>query len=154
MAEKRLLVEVVTPYDLFYKAYADMVIFTAKDGEVGIMPGHAPLIAALVSGEIRIKTDDNWLTIASTNGYAEVGPEICLLIVNAAEYPADINLERAKKSLARAEAKIQDPLVSRQEKNHARHAIERAKNRIKIALRYQAEQQKTKKYDNSFMDID
>lgn len=140
MAKKTFLVEVVTPYAMFYEGQVEMAVFTSKDGEVGIMPGHTPLMAALVSGPVRLQIDGKWQVISATNGYAETGPDRCIIVVNAAEYPQDIDLNRAWQALARAQKKLKDPVVPEQEKAHARHAIERAKNRIKLARQYQTQQ--------------
>ena len=139
MAQKSIMVEVVTPYAMFYKGQVEMAVFTAKDGEIGIMPGHTPLMAALVSGPVRLQIDRLWQVISATNGYAEAGPDRCIIVVNAAEYPQDIDIDRAWRALARAQKKLKDPGVPEQEKAHARHAIERAENRIKIARQYQSQ---------------
>ncbi|NCC48201.1 MAG: ATP synthase F1 subunit epsilon [Clostridia bacterium] len=140
MPDQTIKVEVVTPYAMFYESDAEMVVFTSKNGEIGVMPGHAPLMAALVSGEIRILADGQWTSIAATNGYAEVGPELVVLVVNAAEYPRDISLERAHRALERAEQRLHDPDVSDREKARSRHGVERARNRIRLAEKYQRQQ--------------
>lgn len=136
MAERTLHVEVVTPYGMFYEGPTEMVVVTCKDGEIGIMPGHSPLIAALIPGEIRLKIDEKWRIAAATNGYAEIGPELTIIVVNAAEWPNQIDVRRAEKALARAETRLKDPQVSAQDKNHARHGIARAKARLKVANKY------------------
>jgi F-type H+-transporting ATPase subunit epsilon len=100
------------------------------------LPGHTPLIAALTPGEVRLKIDQNWRVAATTNGYAEIGPEQTTIIVSAAEWPEKIDVQRAVKALARAEARLKDPNLSSQEKTHARHGAARAKSRLKIAKKY------------------
>jgi F-type H+-transporting ATPase subunit epsilon len=137
MADKTLHVEIVTPYEMFFEGPVEMVVVTGKDGEIGIMPGHSPLIAALTPGEIRLKINQNWRVAAATNGYAEVGPELTIIVVNAAEWPEQIDVRRAEQALRRAEAKLHDPATSDQEKIHARHGIARAKARLKVAGKYQ-----------------
>jgi F-type H+-transporting ATPase subunit epsilon len=113
-----------------------MVVITSKDGEIGILPGHTPLIAALTPGEIRLKVNQTWRVMAATNGYAEIGPELTIIVVNAAEWPEQIDLKRAEAALARATQRLKEPGLSEQDKRHARHGIERAKARIKVATRY------------------
>jgi F-type H+-transporting ATPase subunit epsilon len=136
MADKTLYVEIVTPYSMFFEGPVEMVVVTGKDGEVGILPGHAPLVAALVPGEIRLKIDGQWKAAVATNGYAEIGPELTIIVVNAAEWPEQIDIRRAEKALARAEARLQDPTTSPQEKIRSRHGSARAKARIKVAKKY------------------
>jgi F-type H+-transporting ATPase subunit epsilon len=136
MADRTLQIEIVTPYGMFYEGPTEMAVVTCKDGEIGILPGHSPLIAALVPGEIRLKIDQTWRIAAATNGYAEIGPELTIIVVNAAEWPEQIDVRRAEKALARAEARLKDPKVSAQDKNHARHGVSRAKARLKVANKY------------------
>jgi F-type H+-transporting ATPase subunit epsilon len=133
MNEKTLQVKIVTPYEMFFDGLAEMVVFTCKDGEIGILPGHTPLIAALTPGEIRLKRNGQWRVAAATNGYAEVGATLTIIVVNAAEWPEQIDVARAQKALTRADARLHDPLVSIAEKNHSRHGVARAKARLKVA---------------------
>jgi len=137
MAEHKIHAEIVTPYEVFFDDMVDMVIISSKEGEVGIQPGHTPMMAALTPGEIRLKIDDRTLVASGTNGYAEVGRDMAIIVVNAAEWAEDIDLIRAEKALARADKRFHDPETDPQERNHARHGIERAKARIKIAKKYQ-----------------
>jgi F-type H+-transporting ATPase subunit epsilon len=136
MADKMLHIEIVTPYEMFYEGPADMVVVTSKDGEIGVLPGHTPLIAALTPGEVRLRISGEWRVLAASNGYAEIGPELTVIVVNAAEWPDQIDVERAQKALARAEARLADPQLSALEKTHAKHSIVRAKARLKVASKY------------------
>ncbi len=140
MAGNTLHIEIVTPYELFFEGPVEMVVVSCKDGEIGILPGHTPLIAALKPGEIRLKIDQQWKVVAASNGYAEVGPELTIIVVNSAEWPDDIDVRRAEKALARAEARLIDPKTSPQEKAHARHSIARAKARLSVAKKYAKKQ--------------
>jgi F-type H+-transporting ATPase subunit epsilon len=131
-----LHVEVVTPYGILFDGRVEMLIITAKDGEVGILPGHTPMMAALIPGELRLKIDQEWQMAVATDGYAEVGPDLTLIVVNAAELAQNIDVPRVEKALARAEAKLVDPATSQHEKLHAIGAIIRAKARLKVAQKY------------------
>jgi F-type H+-transporting ATPase subunit epsilon len=139
MPENKLHADIVTPYEIFFDDLVDMVIITSKEGEIGILPGHASMMAALVPGEIRFRIGDEVKVAVSTNGYAEVGKDQVNIIVNAAEWAQDIDLPRARRALKRAEERYNDPTTDPQERNHARHGIERAKARIKTGLKFQNE---------------
>jgi multidrug resistance efflux pump len=89
-------------------------------------------------GEIRLKSDGGWRGLAATNGYAEIGPGADHHRRQCAEWPEQIDLARAKAAQERAEKRYHDPRTSAQERNHARHGIERAKARIKIQQKYAA----------------
>ncbi len=136
MPDKTLYVQIVTPYDMFFEGQVEMVVLTSKDGEIGIMPGHTPLIAALVPGEIRLRIDQQWRVMSASNGYAEIGPELTMIVVNAAEWPDQIDVRRAEKALSRAQERLTDLKSTTQDKAHARHGIARAKARIKVAAKY------------------
>ncbi len=126
-------VEIVTPYSLFYEGQVEMVVMTAKDGEVGIMPKHAPMIVAIVPGEIRILANGQWRALSSSNGYAEVSGDLTMIIVNAAEWAEDIDIPRATKALERAEQRLHSSATSAAERVHARHAVQRARARLHVA---------------------
>lgn len=130
--QKVINVEIVTPYGMFFEGPVEMVVLTAKDGEIGIMADHTPMIAALTPGEVRLKINDQWKSLSATNGYAEIGAQQVIIVVNAAEWPEQINIRRAEAALKRGEQRYHDPDLSEQEKKHARHAIERARARIKV----------------------
>lgn len=134
--QKTFRVEVITPYRIFYDGPVEMVIITCKDGEIGVLPEHAPLVAALVPGEVRLKVDGQWLAASATNGYAEIGPDAVMIVVNAAEWPDEIDIRRAEQALQRAEARMRSPKTSAQELIRSRHGAERAKARIKVARKY------------------
>lgn len=131
-------IEIVTPYEMFFEGPVEMVVLTSKDGEIGVMPGHAPMMIALVPGEIRIKASGEWRALAATNGYAEVSGDITIIIVNAAEWADQIDLKRAKKALERADERLHNPSTSAAERVHARHGVQRARARLHVAEKYQA----------------
>jgi len=137
MTGKTIHVQIVTPYELFLEDDVEMVVITCKDGEIGILPGHSPIIAALVPGEIRFRVGQNWRIAAATHGYAEIGPELAVIVVNAAEWPEQIDVRRAEQALKRAETKLHDPAGSFEDKNHARHGAARAKARLKVVGKHQ-----------------
>ncbi len=136
MPENTLYVEIVTPYGMFYAGQVEMVVVTCKDGEIGILPGHTSLVAALVPGEVRIKVDGEWHYALATNGYAEIGSELTIIVVSAAEWPDQIDTARAERALARAEARLKDPSTTPQEFNRSTHSVQRARARLKVAAQH------------------
>ncbi|MGI6334743.1 MAG: ATP synthase F1 subunit epsilon [Saccharofermentanales bacterium] len=133
---KKFRVEIITPYRIFFDSVVEMAVITCQDGEIGVLPGHAPLVAALVPGEIRLKIDDKWLVASATKGYAEIGPEAMMIVVNAAEWPEEIDVRRAKQALARAEARIRSPRITPQAAERSREGRERAKVRLHVAVEH------------------
>lgn len=135
MDSGKLHIEVVTPYELFFEGEADQIVLLATDGEIGILPGHSPVIIALSPGEIRIATKEKALFFAASDGYAKVELDNVVVVVGAAEWPEKIDLVRANLSLDRAQKRVSDPQTSPMEALHAKRSILRAKARIKVAGR-------------------
>ena len=126
-------VNVVTPYLMFFDAPADMLVVTGTDGEIGILAGHTPMVAALAPGELRLRIDGQWRIAAASDGYIEVGPSLAVVVVNSAEWPEEIDAVRARRALERAQSRLEDPDTSKQEKERSRLAFRRAEVRLKVA---------------------
>lgn len=129
----KIQLEIVTPYAILVNEPVDMVVMPARDGELGVLPGHAMMMAAITSGELRFKVGEDWRYLAVTSGYAEIAPEMTIVIVNAAEWADEIDVYRAQNALERAEKRLTSPETTAMERVHARHAHERARARLKVA---------------------
>lgn len=137
MAEEgKIRIEIVTPYGVFYEAEVESVTVRVKDGELGIMHMHTPMIAALVPGETRALENGVWKHCLTTNGYAEIGHDLVLIMVSAAEWPDDIDIPRAKKALERATERYATHRSNPTLASRDRHAMERAKARLDIAAKH------------------
>ena len=134
--KKKLHVEIVTPYELFYEGDVDQLILPAIDGEIGIRPGHSPVIIALNPGELRMtERSGKELYIAISDGYAEIEVDNAIVVIGSAELPEQINLERVRLALDRANQRIGDSKSSSREIMRSKKGIMRAKARIKVAGR-------------------
>jgi len=102
-------------------------------GELGILPGHAPLITELGNGELSYKASSGGepVVLAVLSGFAEVLPDRVTVLAETAERPEEIDVERAKEALARAEKRLAstDPDV---DWDRATVALQRALVRIKV----------------------
>ncbi len=137
MAEQgKIRLEIVTPYGIFYEGDVDSVTVRVKDGEMGIMSMHTPLIAALVPGETRMLEQGVWRHCLTTNGYAEIGNDLVMVIVSAAEWPEDIDVPRAREALKRAAARYETNRGNPPQATRDRHAMERAQARLQIAEKH------------------
>ncbi|MBL1228049.1 F0F1 ATP synthase subunit epsilon [Enterococcus sp. BWB1-3] len=133
-----LTVNVMTPDGLVYDHRARIVVARTTDGEIGILPKHAPIIVPLAIDEVRIKRTDadthvDW--IAVNGGILEVRDNIVSIIADSAERERDIDVSRAERAKQRAEKMIQE---ARQNDNidefkRANVALHRAINRINVA---------------------
>lgn len=104
---KTIKVSVVTPDGPVYEADVEMVSTKAKSGELGILPGHIPLVAPLEIGAVRLKKDGKTEFIAVSGGFLEVRPDKVTVLAQAAERAEDIDVARAKAAKERAERRLQ-----------------------------------------------
>jgi len=133
MAEN-FAVEVVTPISIRTYEGVSHVRATGLDGKFGILPRHISAIMALKSGELRIDTDDKQQMLATSGGYCEVQREKVLFLVETAELPEEIDVERAQKALDRAKERLAERDADL-DYARARAAIERAGNRLIISAK-------------------
>jgi len=102
-----LTVRVISPDRSVWDSTADEVILPSATGQLGILTGHAPLLTALETGVMRVRSDKNWTPIALMGGFAEVENNEVTILVNGAERGDAISLEQAKTEYAEAESKLQ-----------------------------------------------
>jgi F-type H+-transporting ATPase subunit epsilon len=84
---RSLLVEVVTPDATIFSGEVESVIATAPDGELGVLPMHAPLVAQLGSGQLRLKRvgTDTPLVYETSGGYLQVAEDKALVLTDSAK---------------------------------------------------------------------
>jgi F-type H+-transporting ATPase subunit epsilon len=85
MAESKLEVHVVTPEEEVWAGDADMLIVTADDGQLGVLPGHAPLLALLGKGPLEIKTGGERVTAQVDGGFLHVANDRVEVLAEHAE---------------------------------------------------------------------
>ncbi|MEB3224899.1 MAG: ATP synthase F1 subunit epsilon [Synechococcus sp.] len=100
-----LKVRVITPDRTVLDDNVEEIILPSSSGQVGILSGHAPLLTALESGVIRVRTN-GWENIAITDGFAEVEANEVKVLVNAAAKGQDIDLEEARQAFEAAKAQL------------------------------------------------
>lgn len=130
-----LTVRVIAPDKTVWDSSAEEVILPSTTGQLGILSGHAPLLTALETGVLRVRSDKNWVPIAVMGGFAEVEKNEVTVLVNGAERGESIDLDAAKTAYAEAEEKFAkaDQGDSRQDKLQATQALKRARARLQAA---------------------
>src|SRR3989337_1523538 len=101
--EGKIRLEIVTPYGLVYGDDVDEVTASGSEGEFGVLPGHSPFITTLKVGMLSYRKGNEVRYIFVNSGYAEAGPEKVIMLADSAEKAEDIDVERAKKAMTRAE---------------------------------------------------
>ena len=126
--------EVHTPYRLFFSGRVEAVTLSLTDGEIGIYANHSRFAAPVICGILRIKDKDGkWRSAFITDGILEIKEFRSVLIVEAAEWPEEIDIERARLAKEKAEEEIKTaPKKSGAENVKAR--LRRAEFRLKAAV--------------------
>ncbi|MEJ7696592.1 MAG: ATP synthase F1 subunit epsilon [Candidatus Limnocylindrales bacterium] len=94
--------EIVTPERLAYSDTVDSVVLPGSEGELGVLPHHAPLVAMLGVGELRIRKGGSEESFAIAGGFLQVRPDKVVVMAETADLASDIDLEKAQE--ARREA--------------------------------------------------
>ena len=100
---EKIHLEIVTPEKQLFSGAVDSVTVPSTIGYLGILPGHAPLLAELGIGEIGYKIGDRTDYLFCSWGFVEVLPDRVVLLAQAAELASDIDIKRAEEAKIRAE---------------------------------------------------
>jgi len=129
---KTLTVSVVTPDGAVLEDDYEMLSCKAENGELGILPGHIPLVAPLTINAVRLKRDNTEDLVAVNGGFLEVRPEKVTILAQSAEKASDIDVDRAEQAKERA-AKLLESNNPDLDVMRAKLALNRALNRLDIA---------------------
>jgi len=126
--------EIVTPDKLVVKEVAAEMQIPGKNGYLGILPGHAPLITELSVGQISYRTGSETHYLCVAWGFAEVLPDKVTILAETAERGEDVDCARAQKAKERAEQRLTsgDPEV---DVERAQNALARANARLEAAAK-------------------
>jgi len=134
MAEK-LKLEMVTPYKRVLSEEVDEVTAPGTIGELGLLPGHTPLLTNLKIGELSYRQGGQNFHVAVNWGYLEIEDDTVTVLVETAEPADQIDLARAKEALGRAEAALKKLNPDDKDFLVMQAALERAMIRIQVAGR-------------------
>ncbi len=131
MSEGRLRLKVVTPVRVVVETEADEVTVPAALGALGVLPGHAPLLATLRIGELsyRVATREHYLAVQ--RGFAEIASDTVTVLADVAELPSEIDVQAAHEEKASAEAALRGATGEEFERQRAH--LEAALTRISVA---------------------
>ena len=130
--QKTFDLSVVTPEGSVFEGEAQMLIVPGAAGEIGVLARHAPLVAMLKAGEIRVKASGEWQSFAAGPGYFKVQRDRALVLVDDAVRAEEIDVSEARREadeartqLERAEAGEEgiDSWIAEQRLRHAENKI-------------------------------
>lgn len=106
---RTLQVEVVTPSAVVFKDEVEMVVATTTEGEVGILPLHAPIVAELAPGELRLRKGagpETTIFFATFGGYLQFADDRMIILADNAINVADVDVPQVESSLERLTARL------------------------------------------------
>ena len=126
--------EIVTAERMVYSDDVSVLVAPGVEGQLGILPHHAPLLTMLRPGEIRIVKNGEQTYMAVSGGFLEVLGNRVTILADTAERLEEIDLQRAEEALERARARIASS-ASEVDLENAMAAIQRSQARLQVARR-------------------
>ena len=115
--------DIITAERVVFSEDVDIVVAPGVEGQLGILPHHAPLMTTLQEGELRVRKGGEEFFLAVSGGFLEVRPDRVIVLADAAERAEEIDLARAEEAKRRAQERL------------ARHTPEIDIARAEVALR-------------------
>jgi len=105
---RTLAVEIVTPERIVYTNEVEFVVVPTFDGEMGVLPLHAPLVGVLKPGEVRVKYGDTTDWFAVSGGYIQVHEDKVIILADNAVSASQIDVEEARRTKERAQERLKE----------------------------------------------
>ena len=132
MAKTRL--EIVTAERVVFSDDVDVVVAPGIEGQLGILPHHAPLMTMLLPGELQVRQGGEEISMAISGGFLEVRPDRIIVLADAAERADEIDIARAEEAKRRAEEMLKRP-IPEVDMARAEAALRRSLARLKVGAR-------------------
>nr|QKY74943.1 ATP synthase CF1 epsilon subunit [Leucojum aestivum] len=120
---------VLTPNRIIWDSKVKEIILSTNSGQIGVLPNHAPIATAVDIGLLRIRHNDQWLTVALMGGFARISNNEITILGNDAEMSTEIDPQEAQQALEIAEANLSRAQGKRQA-IEANLALRRARTRV------------------------
>jgi F-type H+-transporting ATPase subunit epsilon len=130
-----LLLEIVTPERQVFSEEVDSVVCPGVEGELGVLPHHAPLLTTLGVGELRIRRGGEEEFFAIAGGFLQVRPDKVVVMAETADLASEIDLEKAEEARREAERALESGYHEGADLAAARAALQHALLRIRVAER-------------------
>jgi F-type H+-transporting ATPase subunit epsilon len=126
---------VVTPEGSVFDGEAQMLVVPGAAGEIGVLARHAPLVAMLKAGEIRVKAGNEWQSFAAGPGFFKVQRDRAIVLVDDAVKAGDIDIEEARRDLEEARDLLERAEAGEEgiDRWLAEQRVRHAQNKIDVA---------------------
>lgn len=131
MLPDAIMLEVVTPERAVVRESVTEVNLPGREGYLGILPGHTPLLTELAAGVLSYRQGSQMRRVAVSGGFAEVLPDRVIVLADSAERAEEIDVARARAALATAEKQL--AAAAGTDWEAAQQAINRARARLEVA---------------------
>ncbi|MGD0355069.1 MAG: F0F1 ATP synthase subunit epsilon [Dehalococcoidia bacterium] len=123
--------EIVTAERQVFSEDVNTIIAEGIDGQMTILPKHAPLITMLAPGELVIRKDGEEMYMSISGGFLEVRPDKVIVLADACERSDEIDIERAREAKKRAEERLKN-LTTEVDQSRAEAALRRSLARLRV----------------------
>ena len=130
-----IMLEIVTPERLAYSDSVDAVVLPGSEGELGVLPHHAPLVAMLGVGELRVRKGGVEESFAIVGGFLHVRPDKVVVMAETADLASEIDLEKAQEARREAERVLEGAPTDASDLASARAQLQHSLLRIRVAER-------------------
>jgi len=130
-----LQLDIVTPEKLAYSDEVDAVSLPGIEGELGVLPHHAPLVSTLGFGELRIRKGAMEESFAIAGGFLQVLPDKVIVLAETADMASEIDLGKAQEARREAEKALESGYHEGADLSTARAALQTALLRERVAQR-------------------
>ena len=127
--------DIVTAERAVYAEDVDMVIAPGVEGQLGILPNHAPLMTTLQAGELRVKKGGEEVSLVISGGFLEVRPDKVVVLADAAERVEEIDIARAEEAKRRAQERLVEKRAPGIDEAQAEAALLRSLARLRVVER-------------------
>jgi F-type H+-transporting ATPase subunit epsilon len=141
-SNKGINLDIVTPEKLVFSGNVDYVSVPGVDGELGILPHHSPLITMLQPGELRIRKENEEVSLAVGGGYLEVKPDRIIILADIAERDDLIDVQKAEEAKRRAEEALASGQVSAVDRSAVEASLRIELARLKLIEKRKKKQKK------------
>jgi F-type H+-transporting ATPase subunit epsilon len=136
---RTLLAEIVTPESILYTNEVQMVVATTTQGEIGILPLHAPIVTTLAAGEVRLRFGDgaaDWEYFSISGGYLQVHEDKVIVLADNAVAVSQIDPVRASESADIIKARLAElPADAEEEREEMTRDLDWAQTQLSVAQR-------------------
>lgn len=130
----KIRIDIVTAERSVYSGEGDVLIAPSVEGEIAILPKHAPLLTQLQPGEIVIRSDTDETSMSLSGGFLEVLGDRVIILADTVERADEIDVDRAEAAMRKAEERVANR-ESDQDLDRVLTALARSRARLRVARR-------------------